>query len=272
MSEIHNRIINKFALRCATVTAAIHDSQQITDSLFKVIATFTTLETDSTQLNQAVAACLKNEMSAVPGSFRVISHAGVPAAVGFVRANRVSVEYTEEVAGKMKAMAKNILMSPEDESLWEVRSSGDSKYLVRQAGDNLADLVALAKVRAYNVPKLSAMATASLTANQEVVAYIDVATEEVAYAAVIGTVDQDGKEMLLCYTEGREEATIDPELVIESAFVGDAIKEIAAEKSYDLPASLHSKADQQKYWDVLFQYAPEYAQMMKDMVNQHSAL
>jgi hypothetical protein len=266
-----DRILNRFAAKHRDVTASIHDYEQCSNTLFKVVATFSDADVTADRLSLAIAASLGNEFSVVEGSFRTIPKSGVPSAVGFVRANRHSMEATESALAGMQVMAGNILMSKEDESLWEIRSSGDAKYLVRQAQDDLSGLVALARVRTINVPKLSAIATMSPSANKEVIAYVDVESEEVVLAAVLGTVqDKDGNDMILAYAGG-EDLVINPALMVESAFVGEAIKEIAAERGYDLPADLNSKDGQKKYWDVLFQYDTGYATMLKQMVDQHAA-
>ncbi len=272
MSKLNTRMLDLVSARMnESVIANLHDSKQITPTLFRVIATLSTEKVDGTKIAHAISAALDNNMSAVAGSFRSIGHAGVPAVVGYMRANRESVPFTEEAASKMKVVATNILMSNEDDSLWEVRSSGDAKYLVRQRSDDLGQLVQMARVRAYNVPKLSHLVVSSF-GKMEYVAYVCAKTEELKHGFVLGMKEcaEDEDDKLVVYSEDKVEEEIDPDQVIESAFVGESLKVIAAEKGWDLPANLNSKQGMLDYYGKMFDYAPDYKAQLDDIISDHS--
>ena len=267
--EVANRVLARMGARIA-VTANVHDHAELDTGLFKVVCTLTTDKADADAVRHAVAAALGNELSVVEGSFRVVPSAAVPAVVGFVRANNVSKPYTEEAASRMTVVAKNILMDKDDESLWEVRSAAGSKYLVRQVGDDLGQLVQLARVRAFNVPKLSQLVTSSF-GQHEYVAYVDKTTQTLKHGFVLGAVECEGDEDdLAVYSDIGDEIVIDPDTVVESAFVGDALKEIAAEKQIDLPANLNSREGMKSYYEAMFRYAPEYVTMLNGIIDQHA--
>lgn len=272
MSDIQNRLLDKFLSRQANmVSASIHDFEQVSPTLYRVIATFSSRDWEAEKMGQALASCLGNEFSPVPGSFREVT-AGVPAAIGFVRANREVRELTAAVEGQMKVMAKNILMDKSDDSLWEVRSNGDSRYLIRQtAGDDLGKVMQTAKVRAYNVPKLAVMATASLS-RREIIAYVNYQTEEVHLAGVLASVDGEDGEQLEVLDENGETQVVDPNAVVESAHLKGEIEAIAAEKGVDLPANLNSKEGMISYYNTLFQYAPDYAKQLREIIDQRAVI
>lgn len=261
-----DRVAAKFAEKAHAVTASIHDYQQITPQLVKVVATFSTLDASETQLNTALARLFGGNARPVEGSFRQLRGSSVPAAVGFVCANTIVKEYDSAEVASMKVLASNLLMSAEDESLWEVRSSGNAKYLAKQTQDDLSELVALAKVRSVNTPKLSSIAVASVQ-QSEFVAFVDKATLDMRYGFVVKASEDT---MTVVDTEG-DEVEVDNETLVESAFLNGDDKEYAEKAGIELPAQGDKQAMIDYYREV-YSYDKDYADMLVSIINQHAAL
>ena len=272
-SRASDRLIASLMDRGISVTANIHDAVQVTPTLFKIIATFSTLSAEPHLLQQAVAASLSNDFSVVENSFRRLK-SQQQAAVGFIRVNTVSKPYDDTAVASLQLMrgdskqtAGNLLMDETDQSLWSVQASGDSKYLVRQAPENLSELVQMARVRAFNVPRLGQMALASLQSN-DYIAFVHPVTQEIAHGFKVA---EDADTIKVLCGVG-ETVDVNPDLVVESAHLGDAIVQHAVEAKIDLPDQAKSKSDMTSYYEVLYGKAPEFFTELKDIIQRHAAL
>ena len=259
---------SKLAARLPRVVAGIHDAKPINKSLVKVVATFSTLDVDANQLQMALAKLFGEAASAIPGSFRPLRGSKTPAAVGFITANTVIVDYDEKVVAKMKVMASNLLMDSADESMWEIRSSGPAKYLARVQNEDLAELVQLANVKAFHVPMLNRVALASISSS-EFVGYIDTINNEMKYGFVV----KAGDESIDVLPLGEDEAeTIENDLIVESAHLNGADQELAAKAGIGQPSNASDKASLVEYYKELYAYDPDYMKQMVAIIEGHAAL
>jgi hypothetical protein len=128
-------------------------------------------------------------------------------------------------------------------------------------------LVQLARVRAFNVPRIGQMALASLQTN-DYIAFVHPVTQEIAHGFKIAE-DADTIKVL-CGVD--ETVDIDPELIVESAHLSDALVSYAAEAKVDLPDQAKSKSDMVNYYSVLYGKAPEFFGELKDIIQRHAAL
>ena len=266
-SRAQDSILSAFMKRAPQVVASIHDYEQLTPTLYKVIAAVSTDKCDTDQLRLALAKAVGNEFSVVESSFRVVTGAGVPAVVGFVRANKASMDYETAKAQGFREVAKNIFMSKEDESLWELNTVGDVKTMVRKTNDDLDSVMASARQRTFHVPRLSDMAVAGMSPRMEYAAWVSTETESVRHGFVVGEVEVEGASLLevMCADKTVEQVKLSQ--IIESAYVGNEFEEIAAEKNWDLPANV----DQKTYYGLLYGYSPEYVKLLDAQIDGHAA-
>lgn len=258
------KVLSNLEKRMPRVVANVHDHKEITPRLFKVITTFNTMKARHEELLAAISTCLGNLGTPIEGSFRVIASAGMPCAVGFVVANRVVRDYNEQAeSANYRVMAANILMDKADESLWELRQVGNDKYLTRQSEEDLAELIVMAKTRNVNVPSLRHIAS-SPVGNNEFVAYVSAAHEDMRYGYVVASEDQ---KVTVQPTEGESEE-VHSEQIVESAFMKDADKEIR--EAVGAAANPSDKSTMEDYYRKMFSYAPEYFRELKAIIDSHS--
>ena len=283
-----DRILSKFMARTPQVTATIHDFQRINKSLYRVIATLSTSDLTEDQLRVAIAGAVGNNFGIVESSFRPVVGAKIPAVVGFVAANRTSMDYETASTKGFREVAKNIFMSPEDESLWSLNIVGATKTLVRNLPDDLDQVMASARLRAYNVPKLAQLEIASLAPSMEYAAFVDGNTQKVRYGFVLAVADevnpngdesfnvegddeeegQDPDEMVAVQCAAGDIARISIRQIVESAYVGKEFAEIAKEEGWDLP----SNVSQTEYYRKLYSYAPDYTKMIQEQIEGHAVV
>ncbi len=266
-SRAQDNIVSAFMKRAPAVVASIHDYKQLSKTLYKVIATVSTDKCDTDQLRLALAASVGNEFSVVESSFRTVTGAGVPAVVGFVRANRASMDYETAKAQGFREVAKNIFMSKEDESLWELNTVGDVKTVVRKTSDDLDSVMASFRERSFNVPQLSQIEVGAVAPRMEYAAWVSTESESVRHGFVVGFVEVEGKEMMEVMCSDKSTEQIMPDQIIESAFVGNEFTEIAADQKWDLPADV----DMKTYYGLLYGYSPEYVKLLDAQIDGHAA-
>ena len=248
------------------VTCSIHDYQAVTPTLCRAVVAFNTLDCSESVIASAISRIFKGKAAAVAGSFRQLKGASLPSAVGFIRANNEVKPYDAKEASKMKVMASNLLMSQEDETLWEVRSSGNAKYLARQAPDDLSSLVVLAKVRGTMVPRLTQIAQAPAQ-RDEFVAFVDTVAEEVCHGFVVASLDTG---CIVLDTMGNE-VEVAYETIVESAHLNNDLKEYAAKAGIEAPIG-NDKAAMVEYYKEVYAYDPAYSQMMVEIINSHATV
>lgn len=279
------RVVSKLQDKVSLLQASLHSLEQVTPEISRVVVEFTTDIGNHVDRRMAIASLFKNELVAIPNSFREISGYRFTA-TGFVSAKKEEREYTDEVAasGRYKAIASNIMMDSEDESLWSVNSSGDSKYLIRHGEEDLSALVALASLeqrsRTGRVISVSSIVTPPIQAG-EYVSYVNPMTLEVShgyslgYETVIAT-NEDGEEeefeeLQILDKEANDIINIDPHLVVESAVMnGDDKENMPEEILASMDEYSNSKEGMKEYYKKMFEYSPEYYEMMSRIIDGHA--
>lgn len=245
----------------STVTASITDYEMINSKLARVIVAFTG-NPSKENLIETLAKQMQYLAAPVENSFRFLKD---NVAVGYVRANQELRPTTEqEVRAGYKVMAKNILMSNDDRTLWEVRNGAGGMFLARQGQEDLSELVSASTNRRQDIPRL----------HQVVSAHVARPHEFVAFAADSGDMDygfctaasKDGSKLkVVSRTTGREE-------VVASKQVASVLPLSAL----DIPKEAHARVlasgisredvtQSKEYWSRLYQYAPSY---MSDVIQQ----
>jgi len=173
-----DRVVSSLASR-QKLTAALTDFQPVSKSLARVVVTMPrTGNINKYDVRQAISLATNGHASPVDNSFYHIDSNGLPAMVGFVRANTTAKPYDKSEVGKMRVMAKNMLMDASDDSLWAVKTSVDGdRMLVRQSQDDLSTLLSSVKASVIRAPRISQLA--SVVNIGDAVAFINPRTERV---------------------------------------------------------------------------------------------
>lgn len=279
------RVVSKLQEKVNLIQASLHSLEQITPEISRVVVEFTTESGNQIDRRMAIASLFKNELVAIPNSFREISGYRFTA-TGFVSAKKEEREYTDEVAssGRYKVIANNVMMDTEDESLWSVNSSGDSKYLIRHGEEDLSDLVALAsleqRTRTGRVINVASIVSPPIQAG-EYVSYVNPNTMEVAHGYAVGyetvlATNEDGEEeefeeLQILDKEANDIINIDPHLVVESAVMnGDDKENMPEEVLATMDEYSNSVEGMKEYYKKMFEYNPAYYEMMSQIIDGHA--
>jgi hypothetical protein len=278
-----NRVISRVSKNVGLIHASLMDSVEITPQIHRVVVAFNTNDATPTQRYMAIANLFENNAAPIENSFREIASGYKYTTVGFISTNTESLPYTEEVAasGKYTAVAGtcNVMIDQSDESLWEVTSSGDNKYLVRKSQENLSDLVSLASLKneVANYKTIPVDQIVSQTFKGEYVSYVDPVTCSIKYGYVVADAEDfvgedEAPEVEVLDSESLDTVQLNPELIVESVFMDgddcDNLPQTETASSYDSSNNESLKA----YYKQMFSYAPEYYKKLEMLINQHSAV
>ncbi len=191
-----DRVISSLEARGVRVVAAVTDFAPVTKTLARVIVTCTNADNASQHdIRQAIASATGNTASPILKSFHAVNSNGLPAYVGFVKANTSARPYERKEVAKMRVMAKNMLMDTADDSLWEVRSdTSGNRMLVRQNQDDLSTLLSSVKQSVPRAPKVSHLASVANVG--DAIMYVDPRKEVVRAGFVLSVEDGDDGEAL----------------------------------------------------------------------------
>jgi len=276
-----DRVVARMQAATSLIVASIQDYKEISPNLCKVVVAFNTNDADNSQRFNALAALFQGHARPVEGSFRWIPNAAVPAAVGFIARNVEIKPYVAAAAASFKAMASNLLMDETDNSLWEVHTAGEDKYLARHSEESLAELVALASLKnehhRHDIPALARLATADAQSN-EYVAYVHPQNLELSHGYVMATdsASEEGSEdtMQVVDVESQDRVDLNPELVVESAFLNGSDLEYIRSKQIAVTFSpdTWNAAEMKAYYRQVFSYAPEYLRELEKIIDSHSVV
>lgn len=293
-----NSVLSKMQVRTPSVVATITDYQMVTESLARVIVAFNTLEGSSREeLSQAIAKAMDNDGSVVEGSFRLIKSMGMPAMHGFVKANTVSKPYDEQVvasATNMQALASNMFIDRDDDSLWTVKSgSNGAKMLTRQANDDLSKIMATARTHLHNQPRLMEISSFMQdVGNREFVAFVDPSCNELRHGYVLaaegdmvqivptdramdknmGDNQRDGNSVAERMEKEDEPVSVQTAMIVESAYLAEADAERFENAEIAAPVDSKSNAAMKAYYKELYAYDPAYYAMIEKQINEHASL
>lgn len=236
-------------------TANITDYRLKTDTLAKVIVSYTG-EFDAQEMREHLAKKMDCKAVPVAASFKRVAP-GV--AVGFVRANQEVRTPTKSELKAYRVMSSNILMDNEDRSLWEVKSTGNGKYLTRRGQEDLSALMQASVQRRPDVPALRQLAIARAS-RSEVVAFVD-AEGDVDHGFALATTDE--KVKVLSFSR-RVPLIVEYDNVVSISPV-------------TIPAHIHKvvagsmspqeKKDEKAYYERLFGFAPEYVREISRQID-----
>lgn len=269
-SLYRNADLASIARRVNTFSVSLQDHQMVTPTLARVVLSWTGQQPDRSEVAASIAGLFNGLASPVESSFRSLQSGPVSVAIGFVKANREVKEYTSEIAanqGRYKAMASNLLMDREDQSLWEVHSGSTGKFLVKKGNEDLSELVHLATARKATLPTLAQVASVPAEV-QEFAAFVDPTVQEVMHGYIVGRAD-GGKVRILAFEGDGQDQEIPEDLLVEVVNLDGKDQEAAKIKMSAEVAS--DRGAMVSYYTKLFgSYAPEYLKSVINMIDSHS--
>jgi hypothetical protein len=199
MSRLNiDRVVSNLQTRMARYAVSLTDYKQITPTLARVVVTTTNAENISRpELREAIAAATGNNAYPIHRSFQRVTSYGLPALVGFVRANREVKPYEESNVSKMRTLAKNMLMDASDDSLWQViTTASGQRMLARQNQDDLSSVLSSVKQTVHRAPRIAQLA--GCAAVGDAVSFVDAKDERVKFGFVLASEgpDADGDAVL----------------------------------------------------------------------------
>jgi len=295
------RVITSFQRRVRnSIVATVHDYQQFTPRLARVVVCFNTDDADPADLGAAVTAALGGKAVPVEDSFRFVHSHALPTAVGFIRSNTEVLDFDEAQKRSMRTIAANVLMDASDESIWEVRhATAGAKVLVRQGTEDLASVLETAAVRVQRTPMLASLGV-EFPEPRKFVAFVDPRFNAVRYGYVIES-DADATSVSILPFPSAEEMADDQALmpadnsseemrgdgnVISQRLadrcapisVGlDNLVETAHMNGNDSFAAIAAPGDSERskmldYYKKVYDYAPDYYEKVKETIQGHAGL
>jgi hypothetical protein len=256
MSNLNfSRIASRFAAKGGNlVVANVHDFTRLASGkVFRVVVSCVAGEKD--RMAHAISEALKHEASVVPGSFRKLPQEN--AHVGYIVPNNKVRDYNQKTLSSMQVLCSNMLMDNNDESIWTVKSSGDTKYLCRQSEEDLSELIQIAKVRSTQIPSCSAVLANVGTTVLEYAAFVDPHKNTVRFGFITAANERDVS--ILARDSGRV-VTLDKQLVIESADLSNEFEEVA-----------YSNQELTDYYRQVYGFDPDYFNDLDDVINQRAS-
>ena len=260
----------ELGLHGITDTVAIADYEMVLPTVARVIISFTGDHTPS-KIAASVAKLTNNQAAVVENSFRMLTSSS---AVGYIRANREIRPVTEqEIRASYKSASANILMSNEDDSLWEVKKVGGQTYLAKQNNDNLEDLVtAVANSNTLDTPKLRLLSSIDPQKN-ELVAFVSDAGD-VDYGFVTAT----GKDAVKIESKTTLKPVVASKKQIIASYEVEIDKKTDAAVRHSLSKKIRAaaksdadvKATMSEYYNELFGYDPAYLAEVIKQINETS--
>jgi hypothetical protein len=252
----------------STVTASITDFDVISSKLARVVVAFTGHPTKA-EMIETLAKQMKYMATPVENSFRMLK---ANAMVGFIRANQELRPTSEqEIRASYKVMASNILMSNEDQTLWEVKTGASGMFLARKGQEDLSELVSAAVNRRSDVPRLNQVLSASVAQPREFVAFAS-ASGDMDYGFCIKA-SKDGQALkVVSSTSGRAETI--KSVQVASVLPANAVG-IPRETHKRVLASGISRDDvnqQVDYYNRLYSYDPAYLAEVVRQVEDTAAM
>lgn len=246
-------------------TININEAMVINANLAKVMIT-TTGDVDAEQIAETICAKLEGQGALVEGSLVRVQASDIGNSyVAFVR----SVSEVREVDShelqasyhSVLATNQNVLVSNEDQSVWELKTGSAGKYLVRHQEEDLSSLVASACNESELAPRL-AKVSMKVPARESLVAYVT-DTGNVDYGFVTKTSQANQNVELISV-----EASV-PRIVSTRTMLSAHDIDLDADV-YRLAAASLTEGDKDKmrtFYTALYSIAPDYLSELIDQIN-----
>lgn len=242
-------------------TVNVADARMINANLAKVIIA-TTGEVCAEDVQEQINAKLDGQGSLVAGSLRKLKGDAVTATyVGFVRSvsEIKDVEPHELQANYHTVLASNsnVLVDNQDGSVWGLKSGPTGKYLVRQADEDLSNLINASCVPAASNIRVNHCDMSQLPAKRQLVAYV---TPEgnMDYGFVTRVASAQGVVELVSRETGTKR--IVSKQVMAGAY--DVAIDKSTQKVVAASISQQDKNEMVNFYTTLYSFAPDYLDLV----------
>ncbi len=252
------------------VVAQLHDVQELTPELAKVLVSFNTNEGSQEENFYAIASVFDGLAAPIEGTFRRLSNVNhAYAAVGFITRNTETRSVTTANLQKYRVMAGNLLIDEDDQSLWELKGDKNSRYLARQSDESLAELVQHAGLSAKSLSGGVNLANLvqDISSKGEFVTYVSPKTLEFASGILLNR-SEAGMEVFDVLNDTTEIVSLAN--LIETVHVDWSSR--AKEHGEALPPANRNtnKQDEKEFYSKVYSYDPTYLEMIYNMVDEEA--
>lgn len=253
------------------IVAMLHDVQEITPDLAKVIVSFNIDDGSQDENFNAIAGIFEGLAAPVEGTFRKLNNVNhAYAAVGFITRNTETRSVNTASLQKYRVMAGNLLLDETDQSLWTLKGDKNSRYLSRQSDESLAELVEKASVNKTSLSGNVNIASLVQDAHSkgEFVTYVSPKTLEFASGILLNRTEA-GMEIFNVLEDNTEIASNSN--LIESVHIDWRAK--AKEIGAAMPPAANnssSKAAEKEFYKQVYSYDPEYLAMIYNMIDEEA--
>ena len=244
-------------------TLSIADYKMVNAKLARVLVSFTG-KLSADDVASEVARMSGGRANIVRNSFREVS-AGK--AVGFIYGTQEIRNVTEnEIRANYRTASTNILMSNDDNSLWEVRKVGDNTYLAKQDSEPLDEVIdAVANRKTIGASRINLFASVKPNRN-ELVAFVN-GKGNMDYGFALST----GKDSVKVLSAVSGNAVVaNNESVVGSYPVEiDSATDIKVKKALIAESTGDVKKTMKDYYRKLYDYDSQY---LSEVIKQIDAL
>lgn len=277
-NNVVDRIAENFAARAPkSPTASIIGYQLLTKEIAKVVVAHS-FDGGIEENRVALANLLGNRGSVVANSFRKLDSGNKQRtiSVGFVRANVMSEDLSDERKSTMTQLAKNVLMDEMDNTLWQVAEVAGRKVIRRTNNEDLSILMSeTASVGASFKNAGTSLEVAALRTDvrgdHTFVAFVNPNTSEMDYGYVIASAS-DSVSIIPADTSN-EVAVVSPDLVVQAAYDVDPNNRLTQQvKRHKEEAGFPDSDVMKAYYQREFGFSPEFfAKLSAQIDSQASA-
>lgn len=282
-ASFNDRLGARLAQRTASIKphADILSYELVSPTVAKVIVAHS--HDGGVQENRAaLASVLDGRGSVIANSFRMIDtdneHGRKMLSVGFVGANVLSEELSEERAGQMKEIAKNVLMDEMDNSMWQVTQASDGrKFIRRQHNEDLAELMtATASVNPGAIaPKRFteiAATTVSTRGAFTYAAFIDEKDHQVRYGYVLEQASVlNGNKHTILPRDASDVEYVSASMIVEAAYNVDPNNRLTTARNRIVEqAGIPDIEAVKSYFRKEFGYGPDFLRELEGEIDQHA--
>lgn len=276
--NVVNSIINKYAAAKANTkpTAHLLRYELVTPSIAKVVATVS--HDAGVQDNRAALASLfQGRATPIANSFREINTNNPQgqrmAMVGFVAANVLAQELTDEVSANFKEVAKNVLMDEHDRTMWQVTEHAGRKFIRRQHQEDLSELmhetatVANVGISRQYTEISSLMVDTSGDFN--VIAFVDPESLTIRTGYVCEQASfENGFQIAALCKDSTDLVHVDERLVVQCAYNVDPNNQLSSAVAET--AGFADSETLKRYYAKVYGFSPEYLRELDDEIDQQA--
>lgn len=259
--------MNRITSGLTTATISVNEFEKINDKLARVIVTCTgsmTQDQATLKMVEQFGECA----TPVRGSFRWLNEG--THALGFVSLTpQTRLVDDKKQLSKYRALASNLYMDDEDETLWELKSGVGGQYLTRQGSDDLAGVLSrVSRASRGSTPRMASVVSAGAKPH-EFVAFVN--GSDMDYGFCVGSA-KDGRPVILSHSM-QAPVAVNEKVIVAAAAPEAEQFELLAHKGVKMEkANLPDVNKVIEYYRKAYFYSPPYLEKVMKVIQDHAAL